>query len=204
MKRLFDLLLALALTPLAIVTCAVAAVAIKLDSPGPAFFRQERVGQNRVPFTLFKLRTMKHHTPNVASHLAEEASVTRVGSVLRTTKLDELPQLWNVARGDMSFVGPRPCLPSQSLLIEERIRHKAFEARPGITGPAQLAGIDMSTPELLAEIDGSYVRENSLATDLRLLLATAAGEGIGDAVRLSSTQTTERTQRRPFRRRPIN
>jgi lipopolysaccharide/colanic/teichoic acid biosynthesis glycosyltransferase len=107
--------------------------------------------------------------------------VTRVGRFLRKTKIDELPQILSVLRGDMSFVGPRPCLPVQTELIEERARRGVYAVLPGITGKAQLEGIDMSAPRLLAETDAEYVAGRSVAGDLRILLATLLGRGSGDA-----------------------
>lgn len=182
-KRLSDLLLALLAAPAAILLCLGCAAAIRLESPGPAIFRQVRVGRGRRPFVLYKLRTMSADTGDRASHEVSAAQITRVGGLLRRTKLDELPQLLNVVRGDMSFVGPRPCLPGQTLLVEERERRGVHALRPGITGPAQLAGIDMSTPVALAEADAAYLGRVDLAGDLKILLLTAAGRGSGDAVK---------------------
>ena len=117
-----------------------------LDTGAPVF-RQERVGQHQKPFTLVKFRTMHPETASVASHLADVSAITPFGAFLRRTKLDELPQLWNVLKGDMSLVGPRPCLFNQTELIHERATRGVFDARPGITGLAQMNIIDMSTPK---------------------------------------------------------
>ena len=182
-KRLLDLALALLLLPFAVVILALAAIAVRLDSPGPAFFRQQRVGRDRRPFTLLKLRTMRAGTRDAASHEVGAAQVTRIGGFLRRSKIDELPQIFSVLRGDMSFVGPRPCLPVQEELVAERDRRGVYAVRPGITGPAQLAGVDMSTPVKLAEIDAGYVAERSLTGDIGLILKTAIGGGSGDAAR---------------------
>lgn len=181
MKRTFDVLLALALLPLALPLLALAALAVRLDTPGPAFFRQERVGLNRQPFTLVKIRTMAMGTRVGASHEVGAAQVTRVGRVLRKAKIDELPQIFSVLTGDMSFVGPRPCLSVQEELIAEREKQGAYAVRPGITGPAQVAGVDMSTPVELAAIDGAYARDHSFGGDLKLIVQTALGAGSGDA-----------------------
>lgn len=183
MKRLLDILLALALLPIALPILGFAAIAVRRDSPGPAFFRQVRVGRDKRPFTLLKIRTMSTDTKQAASHEVGAAQITEVGHFLRRTKIDELPQIFAVLSGDMSFVGPRPCLPVQEELIAARDEHQAFSVRPGITGPAQIAGVDMSTPARLAEIDGEYVRNRSLIGDVRLILATAFGAGSGDAAR---------------------
>lgn len=182
-KRVLDIALALALLPFALPLLAVAALAVRLDSPGPAFFRQERVGRGRQPFMLVKIRTMEVGTPHLASHEVGQARVTRVGAFLRRTKIDELPQVFAVLAGNMSFVGPRPCLANQHELVEERDRRGVYTVLPGITGPAQVAGVDMSTPVELAEIDARYVRERTLLGDLGLIVRTALGGGSGDAAR---------------------
>ena len=146
-------------------------------------FRQSRVGLHQSPFTLLKFRTMRPDTASVASHLANPAAVTPFGRFLRRTKLDELPQLVNVLRGDMSLVGPRPCLFNQEELINERQARGVFEARPGITGLAQLRNIDMSTPRLLAETDARMLKELNLSSYFRYIMMTAAGKGAGDVVK---------------------
>jgi lipopolysaccharide/colanic/teichoic acid biosynthesis glycosyltransferase len=118
----------------------------------------------------------------VASHLADAASVTRWGRFLRRTKLDELPQLWNVLKGEMSLVGPRPCLFNQEELIQERAKRGVYGARPGITGLAQTRGIDMSTPALLAETDAAMLANLRLPDYFRYIFITIAGRGRGDYV----------------------
>jgi len=150
---------------------------------GAPLFFQTRVGRNQKPFTLVKLRTMRSGTAEVATHLADEAAVTRWGRFLRRSKLDELPQLWNVLKGDMSLVGPRPCLFSQTELIEERAKRGVFAARPGITGLAQISGIDMSTPRLLAETDARMLRDLDSKAYFAYLFKTIAGAGRGDRIR---------------------
>ena len=152
------------------------------DTRSP-LFRQERVGRHQRPFTLMKFRTMRPDTASVATHLAEASAVTPFGRFLRRTKLDELPQLWNVLKGEMSLVGPRPCLPNQDELIAERQRRGVFEVRPGITGLAQVNGIDMSDPARLAEVDERMIRTLTLSDYFRYLLLTATGKGAGDRVR---------------------
>lgn len=183
MKRLLDLLIALLLLPPAIPVVLVAAMAIRLEARGSPFFRQQRVGQDEKLFWMTKLRTMHSGTEHRASHEVGKSRITRIGGLLRKTKIDELPQLFAVVGGTMSLVGPRPCLPVQVELIEERRKRGVFDVKPGITGPAQLSGVDMSTPRRLAEIDSRYVAERSLLGDLEILLATALGRGSGDAVR---------------------
>ena len=149
---------------------------------GSPLFRQQRVGRHQQPFTLVKFRTMRPDTAHVASHLADASAITPYGRFLRRTKLDELPQLWNVLCGDMSLVGPRPCLFSQTELMAERRRLGVDRARPGITGLAQVNGIDMSTPTLLAETDARMLQTLNLRHYLRYLVLTVLGRGTGDAV----------------------
>lgn len=150
---------------------------------GAPLFRQERVGRHQRPFILVKFRTMKLETQSVATHLANPSSVTSLGAFLRRTKLDELPQLWNVLKGEMSLVGPRPCLFNQKELIEERARRGVFEVRPGVTGLAQINGIDMSTPQRLADVDAQMLAELNLANYFKYLVATVTGSGRGDRIR---------------------
>lgn len=155
------------------------------DTGSPLFF-QERVGRYQKAFVLVKFRTMKLGTASVASHLASRASITRLGSFLRKTKLDELPQLWNVLKGDMSFVGPRPGLFNQQELIRERASRDVFNVRPGITGLAQVSNIDMSTPQLLAESDQRMILDFRLSHYFKYIFITIMGKGSGDRVRSSS------------------
>ena len=156
-----------------------------LFDTGSPFFRQTRVGRYQRPFTLLKFRTMRLDTVSVATHLADASAVTSLGRFLRRSKLDELPQLWNVLRGDMSLVGPRPCLFNQTELIAARAAHGVFEARPGITGLAQVNDIDMSTPRLLAETDSKMLAELNVVAYFRYLLMTVLGKGSGDRIKKS-------------------
>jgi lipopolysaccharide/colanic/teichoic acid biosynthesis glycosyltransferase len=126
---------------------------------------------------------MKPNAASVATHLADPNAVTKLGAVLRKTKLDELPQLWNVLWGDMSLVGPRPCLFNQRELIAERAARKVFDIRPGITGLAQVQGIDMSTPVLLAETDAQLLATLTPSTYMRYIFATIFGAGSGDRLK---------------------
>ncbi|MBT2772695.1 sugar transferase [Halomonas sp. ISL-60] len=150
---------------------------------GSPLFLQERVGYRGQPFVLVKFRTMKLDTAWVASHLADSSSITKFGLFLRRTKLDELPQLWNVLKGDMSLVGPRPCLFTQHELIKERSERGVYNVRPGITGLAQINDIDMSTPQLLAETDQKMLSAMAVPTYFRYLVLTVMGRGSGDRVR---------------------
>ncbi|MER8829451.1 sugar transferase [Mesorhizobium sp. M0938] len=171
-KRIFDLAVA---APLLLITSPfllIAGLAIRLSSPGPALFSQTRVGRDGRLFRCHKLRTMVLGTPSLPSHEAPANSVTAVGKVLRRFKLDELPQLWNVLKGEMSLVGPRPCLPTQTELIEYRKQLGVSSMLPGITGLAQIRGIDMSAPLLCAETDAAYLKAASFGLDVRILLGT--------------------------------
>lgn len=180
--RFFDVLFAGSGMLLALPLLAVLYV-IGLFDTGAPLFRQARMGRDQQIFILVKFRTMKRGTQSVATHLANPAAVTRVGAFLRRTKLDELPQLWNVIKGEMSLVGPRPCLPNQIELITERASRGVFAARPGITGLAQVQGIDMSTPGLLAETDACMLESMSVMAYFGYVFKTFTGSGCGDRVR---------------------
>lgn len=156
---------------------------IGLFDTGSPIFTQERVGRNKKPFTLVKFRTMRVDTASVASHLASTASITPFGGFLRKTKLDELPQLWNVLKGEMSLVGPRPGLFNQEELTAAREAKNVFAVRPGITGLAQVNEIDMSTPELLAKTDREMIDTLNLGNYFKYILMTVTGSGSGDRVK---------------------
>lgn len=155
---------------------------IGLFDTGSPLFMQERVGRNKKPFTLIKFRTMKVDTVSVASHLASSASITPLGHFLRKTKLDELPQLINVLKGEMSLVGPRPNLFNQEELIAARDSLGVYDVLPGVTGLAQVNDIDMSTPELLAETDSKMIKTLTVRDYFKYILMTATGRGQGDRV----------------------
>jgi len=180
--RLFDLALASSILVLSLPLLIIIFMIGLLDTGSP-IFRQTRVGRHERAFTLLKFRTMRPDTPSVATHLASPSAITSFGQFLRHTKLDELPQLLNVLRGEMSLVGPRPCLFSQVELMRERARLGVTRARPGITGLAQVRGIDMSTPALLAETDAAMLRSLGVRAYFRYLYLTALGKGSGDRVR---------------------
>ena len=182
MIRLFDLVFSLVGLVVGFPLLLILTV-IGLFDTGSPIFRQVRVGRHQKPFTLVKFRTMKVDTISVATHLASSASITPFGSFLRKTKLDELPQLWNVLKGDMSLVGPRPGLFNQEELTEERAKRGVFDVRPGITGLAQVSEIDMSTPALLAETDQKMINSLTLVDYFKYIVMTVAGKGAGDRVR---------------------
>jgi O-antigen biosynthesis protein WbqP len=183
MIRFLDMVLAVVGLIVAMPLMALLYLVSLLDTGAP-LFRQTRVGRFQKPFTLVKLRTMRPDTQSVATHLANPSAVTPLGAFLRRTKLDELPQLWNVLKGEMSIVGPRPCLFNQTELIEERTSRGVFAARPGITGLAQINGIDMSTPKLLAETDARMLLDLRLSSYFTYIIKTVTGAGRGDRIRL--------------------
>lgn len=155
-----------------------------LFDTGSPLFMQKRIGKGKVEFTLVKFRTMQVDTASVASHLASSSQITKFGHFLRRTKLDELPQLWNVLKGEMSLVGPRPGLFNQEELTIARDKHNVFCVRPGITGLSQVNEIDMSTPELLAKTDAKMIKELNLANYFKFIFQTVAGKGSGDRVKI--------------------
>lgn len=181
MIRLFDFVFSL-LGLLVGLPILLVLTVIGLFDTGSPIFRQVRVGRDQKPFTLVKFRTMRVDTASVATHLASSASITRFGHFLRKTKLDELPQLWNVLKGEMSLVGPRPGLFNQEKLTAERAKRGVYNVRPGITGLAQVSEIDMSTPVLLAETDQQMIQTLTLANYFKYIFMTVAGKGSGDRV----------------------
>lgn len=182
MIRLIDFLAAflglLLLWPVFIVV-----IVMGLFDTGSPIFIQERVGRNKKPFNLIKFRTMSVETKSVASHLSSATSITKLGAFLRKTKIDELPQLINVLKGEMSLVGPRPNLFNQYELIIEREALGVYDVLPGITGLAQVQNIDMSTPQYLARKDREMIDTLSTKNYFKYILMTVSGRGHGDAVR---------------------
>ena len=181
MIRIFDVFFSffglLILSPIILLLLIIA-----LFDTGSPLFRQVRVGINQKPFQLLKFRSMHIHSPSVATHLASASAITPLGSFLRRSKLDELPQLWNVLVGDMSLVGPRPNLINQADLIEEREMRGVYGIRPGITGLAQINKIDMSTPHLLAETDARMVAQLNVWYYFKYIFLTVFGKGFGDRI----------------------
>lgn len=167
-----------ALSPVLLATWFV----IRMQGDGPGIFAQERVGRHGRTFTCYKFRTMAVGTVQAGTHEVSGSSVTPLGARLRRLKIDELPQLWNVLKGDMSLIGPRPCLPSQEELVKRRSDAGVIDVRPGISGLAQVNGIDMSNPEQLVEWDARYIALRSLILDFKLILQTVRGGGRGDRV----------------------
>ena len=171
-KRTLDI--ALGASALAILSpiVAVTAIAIKLEDGGPAIFRQQRVGADGRMFTMLKFRSMPESTPHVPSGAIGSVKITRTGAIIRRLNVDELPQLLNIIRGDMSIVGPRPALGTQFDVIAERTRNGAFALRPGLTGLAQVNSYDGMPPVEKARLDGQYARHVTLAHDIRIIMST--------------------------------
>ena len=174
-KRLIDIVLSgigiVVLSPVYLIV----ALAIKMDDPGPVFFRQKRVGIHKTHFNILKFRTMKMNTPkDTPTHLLENPQqyITRVGRILRKTSLDELPQIFQIFTGDMSIIGPRPALWNQYDLIEERDKYGANDVRPGLTGWAQINGRDELPIDVKARFDGEYVENMSFAFDCKCFFGT--------------------------------
>jgi lipopolysaccharide/colanic/teichoic acid biosynthesis glycosyltransferase len=182
-KRIVDLTFAVGIVALFGWLLIIIGVAIRLQSRGPALFRQVRVGRHQRTFTCFKFRTMYVGTRNIGTHEVPTSSVTKLGAFLRRTKIDELPQVLNILMNDMSLVGPRPSLPSQTELVAARARRGVYAAKPGITGLSQIRGIDMSTPEKLAISDADYLKLQSIVLECYILVQTAIGKGGGDKLR---------------------
>ena len=182
MRRFFDIILSLTailfLSPFFFIL-----LIIGFFETGSPIFHQERVGRNKKAFRLLKFRSMYLNSPSVATHLSNPSSITPFGVFLRKSKLDELPQLWNVFLGEMSLVGPRPNLFNQKELIVERELLGVYSVRPGITGLAQINKIDMSTPKLLAETDARMIEKLNIWSYFKYIFLTIFGKGFGDRIK---------------------
>lgn len=205
-KRLLDIILSsLALVVLSPVMI-IAALAVRLDSPGPAFFVQQRVGIHKTRFGIIKFRTMLEGTPaDVPTERFEHtAQITRVGSFLRKTSLNELPQLVNIIKGEMSIIGPRPALGNQFDLIRERDKYGANDIRPGLSGWAQINGRDTISNKTKARFDGEYVKRMGFWFDVQIIIGTittvltntgvVVEGGTGELARQEAAATTDRAQ----------
>ena len=179
--RIFDLLISIFLLILLSPVFIFIYIVCFLESGRP-IFKQTRVGINKNPFIIYKFRTMRKDTPSLASHLISKESVTNFGKIIRNLKLDELPQIINVIKGDMSLIGPRPCLFNQEELIYFRTKYDVFHFLPGITGLAQIKKIDMSEPEKLAKTDNKMNKNLNVINYFKLLFLTFFGKGMGDKV----------------------
>lgn len=195
-KRGIDIILSLAGLILASWLYLIIIIAILIDDPGPVLFKQKRVGKSKEFFQLYKFRSMKMSTPHdIPTHLLEnpEQYITRVGKFLRKTSLDEIPQLWNILKGDMSIIGPRPALWNQDDLVAERDKYGANDVRPGLSGWAQISGRDELEIPVKAKLDGEYVENLSFGFDCKCFFGTIAAVLKSDGVVEGGTGTAINT-----------
>ncbi|WP_416327450.1 sugar transferase [[Eubacterium] hominis] len=190
LKKILDFLLSLigiiVLSPILIIV----SVVIKITSPGPVLFKQERVGKDNCCFKIYKFRTMRIDTPkDIPTHLLENPDqyITKIGELLRKTSLDELPQLFNIVKGEMAIIGPRPSLPNQCDLNLLRDKNGASSVKPGLTGLAQISGRDELEIEIKARLDGEYVKNISFLGDVKLFMKTITSVLKSDGVKEGKT-----------------
>lgn len=182
LKRILDLTFAITIIVLLWWALLIVWVAIKMGSPGPGIFTQERVGRHGKLFTCYKFRTMKEGAVQAGTHEVTASSITGIGRVLRGTKVDELPQVVNIFMNEISLIGPRPGLPVQAELAEQRRENGVFSVKPGISGLAQVNDVDMSDPAKLVQWDTRYIALQSVLLDLKIVLSTVTGGGQGDRI----------------------
>ena len=166
--KLIFLLGLLAVSPLLLFAMAI----VFFEDGLPVIFTQKRIGKNKKLIDIYKIRTMQKSTPNKGTHEINNSNYLRVGFLLRNLKIDEIPQIINFLKGEINIVGPRPCLPNQYDLINHREKYNIYDVNPGITGLSQILGYDMSNPEVLAKVDGLYLKKKSFKLDLQIFLAT--------------------------------
>lgn len=174
-KRILDIILSTIAFILLIIPGIIIGICIKLESKGPVFFKQKRVGKNKKYFMIYKFRTMRTDAPkDMPTHMLNNAEsyITKIGGFLRKTSLDELPQIINIIKGDMSIIGPRPALWNQEDLIEERDKYGANDIRPGLTGLAQISGRDELEIPVKAKLDGEYIEKVSFLFDIKIFFKT--------------------------------
>ena len=174
-KRILDIILSTIAFILLIIPGIIIGICIKLESKGPVFFKQKRVGKNKKYFMIYKFRTMRIDAPkDMPTHMLNNAEsyITKIGGFLRKTSLDELPQIINIIKGDMSIIGPRPALWNQEDLIEERDKYGANDIRPGLTGLAQISGRDELEIPVKAKLDGEYIEKVTFLFDIKIFIKT--------------------------------
>ena len=174
-KRIIDIVFSILGLIILAPVFLIISVVIKLESKGPVIFKQKRIGRYKKNFTIYKFRTMRNDAPkDMPTHMLKNAKgcITKVGNILRKTSLDELPQLVNILKGDMSIVGPRPALWTQDDLIKERDKYNANDIRPGLTGWAQINGRDELEIQTKAKFDGEYIQKISLMFDIKIFFKT--------------------------------
>ncbi|EGY28978.1 Sugar transferases involved in lipopolysaccharide synthesis [Candidatus Regiella insecticola 5.15] len=184
LKRIFDFILGIISSVFLMLPIIIIAVLVRITSPGPSLYWSPRIGRNNVVFSMPKFRTMQTGTPNVATYLLSDPQthLTPIGSFLRQTSLDELPQLWSIIKGDMSFVGPRPVLSNEHNLINLRNEKKIYRLMPGLTGWAQINGRDELTDTEKAALDFEYMQRQSFWFDIRILWITLVKVLRGDGI----------------------
>lgn len=197
MKRFSDILFGLILLGVLSPLLIIISLVIKVDSKGPALFKQKRIGRNNQEFVLYKFRTMRTETPDVATHLLKnpQSYITSFGKFLRKSSLDELPQLLNILKGDMTFIGPRPALYNQQDLIDLRTRCGVHRLRPGVSGWAQVNGRDCLEVSEKVDFDFYYLNHYSLSFDIKILLFTVLKVLQADGVR-EGTQSPSMVDKR--------
>ena len=195
MKRLFDFLMSLIATIILSPVILIVALAVKFTSPGPILFKQRRIGKDNVEFEIYKFRTMRIDTPNVPTHLLEnpEQWITPVGKFLRKTSLDELPQLFNILKGEMSIVGPRPALYNQLDLKEMRTKVEVHKLVPGLTGWAQINGRDEIPLILKVNLDKEYLDKMSFLFDIKIIFMTVLSVLKRDGVQEGKAENNNET-----------
>lgn len=171
-KRLIDVFLAFIVIVLLSPLLIIISLIIKFQDGGPVLFKQDRVGKNKVLFRIYKFRSMPVNTANVESHEVNKITITPFGKLIRRTNIDELPQFFNIMKGDMSLIGPRPCIPSQENLINLRYEGGAYSCLPGLTGLAQVNSYDNMPNEVKAKYDNEYANTISLMNDMKIVLNT--------------------------------
>ena len=195
MKRLFDFLMSLIAIILLSPVILIVALAVKFTSPGPILFKQRRIGKDNVEFEIYKFRTMRIDTPNVPTHLLEnpEQWTTTIGKFLRKTSLDELPQLFNILKGEMSIVGPRPALYNQLDLKEMRTKVGVHKLVPGLTGWAQINGRDEIPLRLKVDLDKEYLERKSFFFDIKIIFMTVLSVLKSDGVQEGKSENNNET-----------
>lgn len=195
MKRLFDFLMSLIAIIILSPVILIVALAVKFTSPGPILFKQRRIGKDNIEFEIYKFRTMRIDTPNVPTHLLEnpEQWITPIGKFLRKTSLDELPQLFNILKGEMSIVGPRPALYNQLDLKEMRTKVGVHKLVPGLTGWAQINGRDEIPLSLKVNLDKEYLERNSFLFDIKIIFMTVLSVLKSDGVQEGKAENNNET-----------
>lgn len=195
MKRLFDFLMSLIAIIILSPVILIVALAVKFTSPGPILFKQRRIGKDNIEFEIYKFRTMRIDTPNVPTHLLEnpEQWITPIGKFLRKTSLDELPQLFNILKGEMSIVGPRPALYNQLDLKEMRTKVGVHKLIPGLTGWAQINGRDEIPLSLKVNLDKEYLERNSFLFDIKIIFMTVLSVLKSDGVQEGKAENNNET-----------